>query len=98
MIPVIMDDALVESGEWRVESQAGLSTLHFQFSTPLYPLNCSGSLLSALCSSRYRGVASGSPPSTGMVAPVVGVWWETKKRTAFATCSAVILALRRFRL
>ena len=46
----------------------------------------------------YLGVASGSPPSTGMVAPVVGVWRVAKNSTAFATCVAVILALRRFRL
>ena len=49
-------------------------------------------------SSVYLGVASGRPPSTGMVAPVVGVWCEAKKRTAFATCSAVTCAFRRLRL
>ncbi len=32
-----------------------------------------------------RGVASGSPPSTGSVAPVVGVARVAKKSTAFAT-------------
>ena len=48
-------------------------------------------------SSCYRGVESGRPPSTGIVAPVVGVWRVTKNRTAFATCLAVTLLLSRFR-
>ena len=46
----------------------------------------------------YRGVASGKPPSTGIVAPVVGVWRVTKKSTALATCCAVTLALSKLRL
>jgi len=45
----------------------------------------------------YLGVESGRPPSTGMVAPVVGVWRVAKKSTALATCVAVTLALSRFR-
>src|SRR5262245_12265244 len=45
----------------------------------------------------YRGVASGSPPSTGIVAPVVGVWRVAKKRTARPTCSAVTRAFSRLR-
>ena len=45
----------------------------------------------------HRGVASGRPPSTGMVAPVVGVWWLRKNSTAAATCWAVTLALSRLR-
>ncbi len=46
----------------------------------------------------HRGVASGSPPSTGIVAPVVGVCRDAKKSTAFATWSAVTSAFNRFRL
>ncbi len=46
----------------------------------------------------YRGVASGRPPSTGIVAPVVGVCRVAKNRTARATWSAVIRAFRRLRL
>jgi hypothetical protein len=46
---------------------------------------------------RHRGVASGRPPSTGIVAPVVGVWRVAKKRTARATWAAVIFAFNRFR-
>lgn len=46
----------------------------------------------------YRGVASGRPPSTGIVAPVVGVCRVAKKSTARATWSAVIRAFRRLRL
>ena len=45
-----------------------------------------------------RGVASGRPPSTGMQAPVVGVWRRAKNMTALATCSAVTLAFSRLRL
>lgn len=45
----------------------------------------------------HLGVASGRPPSTGMVAPVVGVWRVAKYMTAFATCVAVIFVLRRLR-
>jgi len=46
----------------------------------------------------YLGVASGKPPSTGIVAPVVGVWRVTKNKTALATCLAVIFALSKLRL
>ena len=46
----------------------------------------------------YLGVASGRPPSTGIVAPVVGVWRVAKKRTAFATCLPVTADFSRFRL
>ncbi|KJU84216.1 hypothetical protein MBAV_003585 [Candidatus Magnetobacterium bavaricum] len=46
----------------------------------------------------YRGVASGRPPSTGMVAPVVGVWRVAKNKTALATCLAFIEAFNRLRL
>ena len=35
-------------------------------------------LFTKLRSDIYRGVASGSPPSTGIVAPVVGLCLETK--------------------
>ena len=49
------------------------------------------------CGKPYRGVASGSPPSTGIVEPVVGVRRVAKNRTAFATCSAVTFALSRLR-
>ncbi|MBP2680626.1 MAG: GDSL-like Lipase/Acylhydrolase [Candidatus Krumholzibacteriota bacterium] len=45
----------------------------------------------------YLGVASGRPPSTGIVAPVVGVRRVAKKRTALATWTAVTRVLRRFR-
>jgi hypothetical protein len=44
----------------------------------------------------YRGVASGKPPSTGIVTPVVGVWRVAKNSTALATCRPVILAFSRF--
>ena len=40
----------------------------------------------------YRGVASGSPPSTGIVAPVVGVRRVAKKSTALATLNTVVVA------
>ena len=50
------------------------------------------------CVDDYLGVASGRPPSTGMVAPVEGVWRVAKNRTALATCLAVMRALRRLRL
>jgi hypothetical protein len=46
----------------------------------------------------YRGVASGRPPSTGIVAPVVGVCREAKKNTALATCRPVTRAFSRLRL
>ena len=46
---------------------------------------------------RHRGVASGRPPSMGMVAPVVGVCRVAKNSTAFATCCAVTRALSRLR-
>lgn len=45
----------------------------------------------------YLGNASGSPPSTGSVAPVVGVKSLAKNTTALPTCSAVMLARSRFR-
>src|SRR5439155_11605459 len=44
-----------------------------------------------------RGKASGTPPSTGSVAPVVGVRLEAKNTTALPTCSAVTAALSRLR-
>ncbi len=44
-----------------------------------------------------RGNASATPPSTGSVAPVVGVRFEAKKTTALPTWSAVTVARRRFR-
>src|SRR5213080_5343876 len=44
-----------------------------------------------------RGNASGTPPSTGSVAPVVGVRLEAKNTTALPTCSAVTVAFSRFR-
>ena len=43
-----------------------------------------------------RGNASGTPPSTGNVAPVVGVRLAAKKTTALPTCSPVTRVLRRF--
>lgn len=46
----------------------------------------------------YRGKASITPPSTGRVAPVVGVALEAKKTTALPTCRPVTLALSKFRL
>ncbi|NQU41608.1 MAG: hypothetical protein HQ523_16815 [Lentisphaerae bacterium] len=46
----------------------------------------------------YLGVASGKPPSTGMVPPVVGVCRVTKNSTALPTWRPVTVALSRFRL
>ena len=53
--------------------------------------------VSVLRAASYLGVASGRPPSTGIVAPVVGVCRVAKNRTALATWLAVILSLRRLR-
>jgi hypothetical protein len=53
-------------------------------------------LLSSVTPS-HLGVASGSPPSTGIVAPVVGDWRVAKYITAFATWRAVTRAFSRFR-
>src|SRR5439155_8713792 len=48
-------------------------------------------------SGRQRGKASGTPPSTGSVAPVVGLRFEAKKTTALPTCAPVTFALSRLR-
>ena len=45
----------------------------------------------------HRGNASGTPPSTGSVAPVVGVRFEAKKTTALPTCSPVMVVFSRLR-
>gem|GEM_PF-3427831 len=45
----------------------------------------------------HLGVASGRPPSTGRVAPVVGVWRVAKNITARATSSPVTRDFSRFR-
>src|SRR5438309_6431468 len=42
-----------------------------------------------------RGNAAAMPPSTGKVAPVVGVWLEAKKTTARPTCAPVTSARNR---
>lgn len=44
----------------------------------------------------HLGKAVGIPPSTGNVAPVVGVWSLAKKTTTFPTCSASTRAFKRF--
>src|SRR5712692_6610579 len=44
-----------------------------------------------------RGNAAAMPPSTGSVAPVVGVWLEAKNTTARPTCAPVTSACKRFR-
>ena len=41
-------------------------------------------------------MASGRPPSTGIVIPVVGVWRVAKNSTALATCRPVILVFNKF--
>ncbi len=46
----------------------------------------------------YLGKASASPPSTGSVAPVVGVALLAKKTTALPTCRPVTRAFSRLRL
>ena len=61
-----------------------------------YP--CFSAAMYAHAATTYRGVASGRPPSTGIVAPVVGVCRVAKKRTARPTCSAVMRAFKRLRL
>src|SRR5262249_10984325 len=45
----------------------------------------------------YLGNASATPPSTGMVAPVVGVRFDARNTTAFPTCSGVTVARSRLR-
>ena len=72
------------------------ATLSFKFYLSVAPLRAS--LILKKKTSNHLGVASGRPPSTGIVAPVVGVWRVARKRTARATWVAVILARSKFRL
>ena len=44
-----------------------------------------------------RGKAAATPPSTGSVAPVVGVTFAAKNTTALPTCAPLILARSRLR-
>ena len=55
------------------------------------------SWFSAIDGRNQRGVASGSPPSIGSVAPVVGVCLVRKKRIPLATSSADTRTFNKFR-